>query len=789
MHSQWLRSGSLLRRLRVKHASWKDCRPVARTFCLRPDPRAMPAVDSMARARHADANNADASHGIGTQHDAPKTRLWIDTDAGVDDALAIALALGQPSVELTGISVVRGNVGVAQGLVSVARVLLATAAADSAPTAGPAAVAAADIHVSSGDQPQPQPQPPSPPRTEPPKAATAQPQPQPQPQPGPGPPRSRCRSIETLTDARHDLPPATFLVGGVPVYAGADAPLVAPCQPLTYYYGRDGLGDVPRLAPEEARVRRALRQQLGGGGEGDGGGGGAALEDATAAASAPVVDGDCGGLAAAEAAAPAAAAALAAAARAYPGQLVLVALGPLSNVALALRREPQLPSLLRAVLVLGGGEGEYGGNVTPYAEFNFHADPEAAAEVIRGFGVGAGGSSSSSSSKSGARCTDVRKLLKADPRIALVTWRCCQRHLLPWEVVDRMTGAAATATASTAATATATTAADEDPVGRGASEAQPVARAGAGEAEAEAVEAAVEAAGASLRGRFLAGILAPFLERWRRESPEGMLLGDPLATALAAGMPPPPPPPPPRQQHPHQPQQQPPSKAPCSDPRVGTDGSPPPGDDGGGGGGGDDHGGGGGDGGGLAERPWGALVLDYYTAPCRVELRGERRGACVYGNAIAYDSSPSGQRPRTAEQERKPRGGDAAASSGGEAAAVGADRGEPVGCWREVDSGEADSFNGGTAAAAAAGPSDWGSGGAEGDGAVVAAAAASGDADADEGEGEGLEPGDDEMAVVAVIRSIDMAAVADMVIRTAAAAAPAAAVPGTGQVGSEAGPR
>jgi len=69
------------------------------------------------------------------------------------------------------------------------------------------------------------------------------------------------------------------------------------------------------------------------------------------------------------------------AARAHPGELVAIATGPLTNLALALRAEPALPRLLRRLVVMGGAF-EYRGNTTPVAEWNVSVDPEAAAEVF-----------------------------------------------------------------------------------------------------------------------------------------------------------------------------------------------------------------------------------------------------------------------------------------------------------------------------------------------------------------------------------------------------------------------
>lgn len=61
--------------------------------------------------------------------------------------------------------------------------------------------------------------------------------------------------------------------------------------------------------------------------------------------------------------------------------VALAVLGPLTNLALALRREPALADRLGPVAVMGGARSE-GGNITASAEFNIWADPEAAAEVL-----------------------------------------------------------------------------------------------------------------------------------------------------------------------------------------------------------------------------------------------------------------------------------------------------------------------------------------------------------------------------------------------------------------------
>src|SRR6201988_1037755 len=74
------------------------------------------------------------------------------------------------------------------------------------------------------------------------------------------------------------------------------------------------------------------------------------------------------------------------AAHANPGELVAIATGPLTNLALALRIEPALPTLLRRLVIMGGSFA-YRGNTTPVAEWNISVDPEAAAEVFAVWGA------------------------------------------------------------------------------------------------------------------------------------------------------------------------------------------------------------------------------------------------------------------------------------------------------------------------------------------------------------------------------------------------------------------
>lgn len=69
--------------------------------------------------------------------------------------------------------------------------------------------------------------------------------------------------------------------------------------------------------------------------------------------------------------------------RAYPGEITLVAIGPLTNVAIALLWAPDIAEKVDRVVIMGG-TGEHGpGNVSPTAEFNFWVDPEAVRVVLR----------------------------------------------------------------------------------------------------------------------------------------------------------------------------------------------------------------------------------------------------------------------------------------------------------------------------------------------------------------------------------------------------------------------
>lgn len=68
-------------------------------------------------------------------------------------------------------------------------------------------------------------------------------------------------------------------------------------------------------------------------------------------------------------------------ARRYPGEITLIAVGPFTNLALALAMEPRLPQLLHEVIIMGGS-ALAGGNLSAWGEANIAHDPEAAAAVF-----------------------------------------------------------------------------------------------------------------------------------------------------------------------------------------------------------------------------------------------------------------------------------------------------------------------------------------------------------------------------------------------------------------------
>ncbi len=119
----------------------------------------------------------------------------------------------------------------------------------------------------------------------------------------------------------------------VPVYPGASRPLVRSPRTAAFVHGENGLGNMT-LPESDAPVETT-----------------------------PAWD------------------ALCAAAQGAAGELVLIAVGPLTNVALAFEKHPSLPKLLQRLVIMGGSAS--GGNATPTAEANIFCDAEAADMVFR----------------------------------------------------------------------------------------------------------------------------------------------------------------------------------------------------------------------------------------------------------------------------------------------------------------------------------------------------------------------------------------------------------------------
>lgn len=124
--------------------------------------------------------------------------------------------------------------------------------------------------------------------------------------------------------------------GDVPVAIGARRPLAQPLETAGWVHGDDGLGNTNQPPPNGRLVSVSAAEQL------------------------------------------------VALARERPGQLTVLATGPLTNLALALLIEPELPHLVRRVVVMGGAV-QRPGNASAHAEANIYHDPEAADLV---FGAG-----------------------------------------------------------------------------------------------------------------------------------------------------------------------------------------------------------------------------------------------------------------------------------------------------------------------------------------------------------------------------------------------------------------
>jgi purine nucleosidase len=175
----------------------------------------------------------------------PPKRILIDTDPGIDDSLAILLALASPEVQLEGLTVVHGNCSVEQGTIN-------------------------------------------------------------------------ALSVLELAKAAH-----------IPVARGCALPLVQPSLLAPETHGETGIGyarlPMPKIAPLNQHAVDFLIEKL----------------------------------------------------LASPGEITLVAIGPLTNVALALRLEPRIIPAIKEIVSMGGAI-RHPGNTTPLAEFNVYVDPHAA---------------------------------------------------------------------------------------------------------------------------------------------------------------------------------------------------------------------------------------------------------------------------------------------------------------------------------------------------------------------------------------------------------------------------
>lgn len=140
-------------------------------------------------------------------------------------------------------------------------------------------------------------------------------------------------NVDVKQSTRNALYTAELCGSDVPVYAGADKPLLCEYQNATWFHGRDGLGD-HGYAPSSKSA---------------------------------------GPMHAADA--------IIQAAEAHPG-LVMVTLAPLTNVALAVAKKPSIVDHISRCVVMGGAPC-CEGNVTPAAEYNVWVDPEAARMVFR----------------------------------------------------------------------------------------------------------------------------------------------------------------------------------------------------------------------------------------------------------------------------------------------------------------------------------------------------------------------------------------------------------------------
>ncbi|MGB8581267.1 MAG: nucleoside hydrolase [Candidatus Sulfotelmatobacter sp.] len=119
----------------------------------------------------------------------------------------------------------------------------------------------------------------------------------------------------------------------IPVAAGAKAPLVRRLVTATYAHGENGLGGAVFPEPKIKPVSEPAAQLIG-----------------------EII-------------------------RKYPGEVTLITIGPLTNIAAALATDSDLAGKVRGLVMMGGSLS--GGNITPAAEFNIYVDPEAARMVFQ----------------------------------------------------------------------------------------------------------------------------------------------------------------------------------------------------------------------------------------------------------------------------------------------------------------------------------------------------------------------------------------------------------------------
>mmetsp|Transcript_64850 Transcript_64850/g.204780 ORF Transcript_64850/g.204780 Transcript_64850/m.204780 type:complete len:320 (+) Transcript_64850:174-1133(+) len=212
-------------------------------------------------------------------------KLWLDVDAGVDDAQGMMIAFVHPGVEIVGISCVCGNVDVDQVARNVARIL-------------------------------------------------------------------------TLC-GREDIP----------FYVGAREPLVMDHVDASHFHGKDGMGDRPNQSPGCASITLQPRSGHG-------------------------------------------AVVMAEKAKEMPGEITVVAVGPLTNLAMAYKLDHTFPLSIKKLVVMGGAI-EAQGNHSAVSEFNFGCDPEAA-------------------------CVVMQKFSRPDSLVNLVCWEMTLKHGVPFEFFDKM---------------------------------------------------------------------------------------------------------------------------------------------------------------------------------------------------------------------------------------------------------------------------------------------------------------------------------------------------------------